>query len=100
MVKTTDASTQRGKNLSGQQEQHQQHDRRENHLRDLAARAHAFRHCGLCRAAVDDDGAAQSGRGIRCRKAQDVGVRINFLPIAQRKAARGCRALRDDHDEA
>ena len=85
---------------AGQGQQHQQHDAREHQLRDLAARAGAIRHGGLRRAAVDHEGPAHGGGGIRGRQPEDVGVLVDPLAVTQREDARGRGALRDDHHEA
>ena len=49
---------------AGEEEQHQQHDAGEDELRDLAARAGAFRHRGLGGTAVDHKGPAHRGRRV------------------------------------
>ncbi len=81
-------------------QQHQDDDRGRGELRELAARACAFAHRGLRRAAVDHERAGERGGGVRHRQPEDVGVLVDAFVMTRRHRARGRRALRDDDEEA
>ena len=72
---------------SGEKQEDQDHDPREDELGDLAACSGLLGHSGLGRAAVDHEGPAQGRGRIRRREAEDVGILIDPLVVANGKAA-------------
>ena len=85
---------------SGQKQQHHSDGGRSGQVRELAAAAGGFHHRGLGRASINDEGAAQSRRGIGRAEPEEIAVLVQRLVMAHGVGPRRYGALCDDHHKA
>ena len=78
----------------------QERDRRHRDVCDLRTTALTVEDLRLGGAAVDHEGAAESGSDVRARQPHDVAVHVDLVAVLHGEAARRGGALRHDEDEA
>ena len=84
---------------SRQEHQHDEHDQRRGHLRQLAAPPGTVDHLGLRRAAVDHERPGHAGHGTGRSETDQVDVLVEFVVVLRGVGAGRGRALGEDDDD-